>query len=370
MRRAPQDGSSSVEVALACTGEVCRLLAQGREQGYLEGGQLAAALRAEGCGGDQIEEVLAACSDRGIEVLERAVPTASESGCDAGPPAQLDLAITTPTSDPLCLYLRQISRMPQLSIAEEVSLAKRIERRDAAAKRKLIEANLRLVVSIAKRHAGRGLPLLDLIQEGNLGLMRAAEKFDYRRGYKFSTCASWWIRLAVTRALADQARTVRLPVHAVEALNRLLRVQRQLLQEGGREPTAAEVAAEMGVAPEKVRAILNASQQPLSLETLVGEEGETELVELVEDVQAPRPPLEVDGLLQSEDLALVLAMLPRRERTVIELRFGLTADQPQTLTEVGEQLGVTRERIRQIEAKTLAKLRAYRPARCLRDFLD
>ena len=366
MRPAAAIASSSVEFVPPCTGEFCRLLVAAREHGYIEGELVVAALQDAGFSGEQLDEVLAACADAGVEILEGSASMPAEPGL----PPQLDLSPRTVTNDPVRLYLRQIGRIPLLSAVEEISLARRIERSDAAAKRTLIESNLRLVVSIAKRHAGRGLPLLDLIQEGNLGLMRAAEKFDYRLGYKFSTYASWWIRQAVTRALADQARTIRLPVHAVESLNRLLRVQRQLLEERGRAPAPEEIAAEMGVAPARVREILKLSQQPLSLEMPISEEGKTLLVELVADAQAPLPAVAVDGLLQHEDLASVLETLPRRERLVIEQRFGLVGDRPRTLAEIGEQLGVTRERIRQIEAKTLEKLRACRLAQGLRDFLD
>ncbi len=366
MPRAAATQSSPVEFTPACTSALCRLLCAAREQGYVEGELVAAALQDAGFTGEQFEEILAACADAGIEILEGE----TRASVAPGPPPPPDPPPGAATDDPVRLYLRQIGRIPLLSAVQEIALARRIERSDAIAKRSLIEGNLRLVVSIARRHAGRGLPLLDLIQEGNLGLMRAAEKFDYRRGYKFSTYATWWIRQGITRALADQARTIRLPVHAVESLNRLLRVRRQLLQERGREPASEEIASEMGVTSAKVREILRRSQQPLSLETPISEEGEPFLVELVADAQAPLPPVEVDGLAQSEDLTLVLSMLPRRERLVIEQRFGLVGDRPRTLAEIGEQLGLTRERIRQIEAKTLDKLRACRAAQDLRDFLD
>jgi RNA polymerase primary sigma factor len=368
--QAQQHSTSSIAFALPCTEEVCRLLAEGREQGYLESGPIAAAFHDAELGGELIEELLAACGECGIEILEDETPTPPEPGREEELPAKLDLSVKTATSDPVRMYLRQIGKVPLLSAVEEVSLARRIERHDMAAKSKLIEANLRLVVSVAKRHVGRGLPLLDLIQEGNLGLIRAVEKFDYRRGFKFSTYATWWIRQALTRALADQARTIRLPVHITEALNRLIRVQRQLLQDSGREATPEEIAAEMETTPQKVREILKVSQETVSLQTPVGAEGDALLGEFVADTDSPSPPAAVDGLLQSRDLALVLEMLTQRERRVIELRFGLAGGHPHTLAEVGKQFGVTRERIRQIEAKTIAQLRAYRPARRLRDFLD
>jgi RNA polymerase primary sigma factor len=251
-----------------------------------------------------------------------------------------------------------------------VSLAKRIERRDMAAKAILIEANLRLVVSVAKRYVGRGLAFLDLIQEGNLGLIRAVEKFDYRKGYKFSTYATWWIRQAITRAIADQARTIRVPVHMVETINRLSRVQRQLLQDLGREPTIEEIAKELEVTPERVREIQKVAQEPVSLETPVGEDEDSELGDLIEDVAIQSPADAVTTTLRREELEAILGQLTHRERKVLELRFGLRGEEPRTLEEVGQRFGVTRERIRQIEAKTLTKLQAYRDTQRLREFLD
>src|SRR5665648_975120 len=226
----------------------------------------------------------------------------------------LDLSVKSTTNDPVRMYFREMGRVPLLTAEEEVSLAKRIERRDMDAKRKLTEANLRLVVSIARRHMGRGMPLLDLIQEGNLGLMRAVEKFDYRRGFKFSTYATWWIRQAVTRALADQARTIRIPVHMVENINKLVRVQRQLLQDAGREPTPEEIAAEMGTTPERVREILKISQEPASLHTPIGDEGDALLVDFIEDKDATSPVEEVDDIVQREELVRVLQLLTQREQ--------------------------------------------------------
>ena len=263
-----------------------------------------------------------------------------------------------------------MGKVPLLTAIEEVSLAKRIERGDMAAKNKLIEANLRLVVSIARRYMNRGMSFLDLIQEGNLGLMRAVEKFDYRRGYKFSTYATWWIRQAISRAIADQARTIRIPVHMVETINKLIRVQRQLLQDLGREPTPEEIATEMGMTPDRVREIVKISRDPVSLHAPVGDEGDSELGELIEDADATMPDDAVGEIMQREDLSQVLTLLTHRERKVIELRYGLRGEQPRTLEEVGQKFGVTRERIRQIEAKTLAKLKSYRDSQRLRDFLD
>jgi RNA polymerase primary sigma factor len=268
------------------------------------------------------------------------------------------------------MYLREIGKVPLLTAAEEVALAKRIERKDMAAKRRLIEANLRLVVSIAKHYAGRGLPLLDLIQEGNLGLIRAVEKFDYRKGFKFSTYATWWIRQAVTRAIADQARTIRLPVYLDEIINRLLRIQHQLARDLGREPTPEEIAAEMGITAQKVREIFRSSQQPVSLETPIGEEEDSQLADFIVDDGAIVPLEAVSESMRKEELNQVLSLLTPRQRKVMELRFGLKDGHPRTLEEVGLQFGLTRERIRQIEVKTMAKLKTYRESQRLRDFLD
>jgi RNA polymerase primary sigma factor len=267
-------------------------------------------------------------------------------------------------------YLRAIGRVPLLTADEEVCLAKRIERHDPEARRKLTEANLRLVVSIAKRYVGRGIPLLDLIQEGNLGLVRAVEKFDYRRGNKFSTYATWWIRQAITRGIADQSRTIRIPVHMTEKMSGLLRVQRDLTRELGREPTPVEMAAELGVEPGRVYEMLTISQQPVSLETPAGAQGDSEIGELIEDADAVAPLEAVGEVLRGEQLKAILGSLTSRERSVIELRYGLRDDRPRTLDEVGQRFGLTRERIRQIEAKTLAKLRSCGDSQRLRECLD
>jgi RNA polymerase primary sigma factor len=300
--------------------------------------------------------------------------------------------------DPVYMYLKEIGKVPLLTRSEEVDLAKKVEAGEEAtarlrekggemtreelrglkrqeragqdAKRKLVEANLRLVVSIAKRYVGRGMLFLDLIQEGNLGLIRAVEKFDFRRGYKFSTYATWWIRQAVTRAIADQARTIRIPVHMVENINKLYRVQRNLLQELGREPTPEETAVEMELSLEKVREIIKVSQEPVSLETPIGDEGDSHLEDFIEDTDATVPSDAASFVLMQEHIDVVLNSLDGREKEIIRLRFGLTDGRSRTLEEVGREFGVTRERIRQIESKTLAKLR--HPTRCahLRDYLD
>jgi RNA polymerase primary sigma factor len=310
---------------------------------------------------------------------------------------EVDQALKAPTNDPVRMYLKEIGRVALLTAQEEVSLAKRIEKgvfateeldkgedvahaklielrydkRDGlAAKRHLVEANLRLVVSIAKRYVGRGMAFLDLIQEGNLGLIRAVEKFDYAKGFKFSTYATWWIRQAITRAIADQARTIRIPVHMVETINKLVRIQRQLLQDLGREPTAEEIGEQMEITPEKVREIQKISQEPVSLETPVGEEEDSHLGDFIEDSDAVVPLERASFRLLQEQLETVLHTLSEREKSVIEMRFGLKDGQPRTLEEVGKTFGVTRERIRQIESKTLSKLRHPSRSQKLRDYLE
>jgi len=370
---AADDRSKPVDAAELGIEEVRLLVDEGREQGYLASDHIADALQDVDLTADQIDGIYNLFADLGIDILE-GEGVGGQDGADAKAEEEvipkLDLSVKTPTNDPVRMYLKEIGKVPLLTAEEEVSLAKRIERRDMDAKRKLVEANLRLVVSIAKRYVGRGMLFLDLIQEGNLGLIRAVEKFDYRKGYKFSTYATWWIRQAITRAIADQARTIRIPVHMVETINKLIRVQRQLLQDVGREPTPEEIAAEMGTTPQKVREILKISQEPVSLETPIGEEEDSQLGDFIEDEDATMPVEAVSEIMQKEELSAVLGTLTHRERKVIELRFGLKGEHPRTLEEVGQKFGVTRERIRQIEAKTLAKLKAYRDSQRLRDFLD
>jgi RNA polymerase primary sigma factor len=283
--------------------------------------------------------------------------------------SQLDLAVDHSADDPVRMYLKEIGKVSLLTAQQEVELAKRIAMKDVEAKRELTEANLRLVVSIAKRYVGRGLLFLDLIQEGNLGLIRAVEKYDYTKGFKFSTYATWWIRQAITRAIADQARTIRVPVHMVETINKLSRIQRQLLQDIGREPTAEEIAAEMGISSGRVREIQKAAQEPVSLETPIGDEDDSELGDFIEDLEADQPLEVVARKIRREDLLRVLETLSLRERKVLELRFGLKGEHPRTLEEVGDRFGVTRERIRQVEAKTLNRLKNYREAQGLKDLL-
>ena len=297
----------------------------------------------------------------GVVAEERARPRGRS-------PAQpeLDEAIE-PSLDSLRQYLRAIGRVPLLRSEEEVALAKRIERGDMAAKQHMVEANLRLVVSIAKGYVGRGLTLLDLIQEGSLGLIRAVEKFDYRRGYKFSTYATWWIRQAVTRALADKARTIRIPVHVVERLNKLTNAERQLIQKLGREPSAAEIAAELGCSVREVREVLRVAQQPVSLEKPMGEEDDAALADFVEDVSSQSPFEVASEASRRENIARVLASLPPREREVIEMRYGIAGGRARTLEEVGLAFNITRERVRQIENRTLKRLQALPDAQQLRE---
>ena len=272
--------------------------------------------------------------------------------------------------DPVRMYLKEIGKVPLLSADEEVELAKKMETGDLDARKRLAEANLRLVVSIAKRYVGRGMLFLDLIQEGNLGLIKAVEKFDYRKGYKFSTYATWWIRQAITRAIADQARTIRIPVHMVETINKLIRVQRQLLQELGREPYPEEIAKEMNLPVDRVREIQKISQEPVSLETPIGEEEDSHLGDFIQDDNVPVPAEAAAFTLLKEQLSEVLGTLTDRERKVLELRFGLDDGRARTLEEVGKEFNVTRERIRQIEAKALRKLRHPSRSRKLKDYLD
>lgn len=317
---------------------------------------------------EQIDEVYEYLSSRDIEVI----PDASK--LVKAEEAELEVEPTVPEGvgidDPVRMYLKEIGRVPLLSAQEEIELAKKIEQGDVHAKRKLAEANLRLVVSIAKRYVGRGMLFLDLIQEGNLGLIKAVEKFDYRKGYKFSTYATWWIRQAITRAIADQARTIRIPVHMVETINKLIRVSRQLLQELGREPSPEEIAKEMDIPEDRVREIMKIAQEPVSLETPIGEEEDSHLGDFIEDEDALAPADAASFMLLKEQLEGVLDTLTPREERVLRLRFGLDDGRSRTLEEVGQVFGVTRERIRQIEAKALRKLRHPSRSKKLKDFLE
>jgi RNA polymerase primary sigma factor len=353
---------------LEFSGDILTEIAQqGREKGSLTLDEVGMMVQDVDLSPDELEGLYSTLLDLGIEITEDGVDELEDFSDAEEFLGQLDVTIDHSVDDPVRMYLREIGKVQLLDSREEVELAKLIEQKDVEAKRRLTEANLRLVVSIAKRYMGRGLLFLDLIQEGNLGLIRAVEKFDYRRGYKFSTYATWWIRQAVTRAIADQARTIRIPVHAVETMNKLNRVQRELLQRNGREPTGAEIAAEMGMSARKVAEIQKAAQDPVSLETPVGDEDDSELGDFIEDAEADQPLELVFRQMRREELFKVLDSLPARERKVLELRFGLKGERPRTLEEVGERFGVTRERIRQVEAKTLNRLKNFRDAQRLRD---
>lgn len=334
-------------------------------------------------GEDQMEKILETLEQNNVDVLritsdddlieleieEEEIILTEEDEVDV---ENIDLTVPEGISieDPVRMYLKEIGKVPLLSAEEEIDLAKRLEDGDENAKKRLAEANLRLVVSIAKRYVGRGMLFLDLIQEGNLGLIKAVEKFDYRKGFKFSTYATWWIRQAITRAIADQARTIRIPVHMVETINKLIRVSRQLLQELGREPVPEEIAEEMNMPVERVREILKISQEPVSLETPIGEEEDSHLGDFIQDDNVPVPADAAAFTLLKEQLVEVLGTLTEREQKVLRLRFGLDDGRARTLEEVGKEFNVTRERIRQIEAKALRKLRHPSRSRKLKDYLD
>ncbi len=367
------------EISITEIDELRPLIAEGQEKGVLSFAQISSSLEEIEVTKEQVAELHAYLVDQGIDVIgEDGRPAISEAGRferaaqagektrDATRKPEIDLTVE-PSLDSLRLYLRSIGRVQLLTAEREVALAKRIERGDLYAKQDMVEANLRLVVSIAKGYLGRGLSFLDLIQEGSLGLIRAVEKFDYRRGYKFSTYATWWIRQAVTRAIADKGRTIRIPVHMVEKLNKVVHVERQLVQTLGREPTPGEVAAELECSVREVRDIQRMAQQPVSLEKPIGEEEESELGDFVEDESAVSPFDQASDTLRRENVRKALDALPQREREVIEMRFGLTGTRPFTLEEVGRAFSVTRERIRQIENHTLKKLESLPEAQRLRD---
>ena len=392
---APAPVPMSAEVTLAVGSDAVQaLVAQGRSAGQLTTDDVTAAMLAGDLPVEALDAVLSALQAAGVPVVE---PPDDDAERDERQRREEETAAQAgPTSDPVRLYLKEIGKVPLLTAELEVELAKAVEaglfaaeklndpglaqalRRDlelvafegVLAKRHLVEANLRLVVSIAKRYVGRGMLFLDLIQEGNLGLIRAVEKFDFTKGFKFSTYATWWIRQAITRAIADQARTIRIPVHMVETMNKVVRLQRQMMQDLGREPTPEELGEELEMAPSKVRDILKLAQEPVSLDTPVGEADDSHLGDFIEDSDAVMPGEAASFLLLQEQLANVLHELGEREKKVIELRFGLTDGRPRTLEEVGQEFGVTRERIRQIESKTLLKLRHPSRAAKLRDYLD
>lgn len=374
--------------------EIKELIERGKRKGTLTYREIMDALQNVELSPDQIDDIYEALGQIGIDVVPEPGDGEAEDGAriadelegpagPAGPDGpnadavvreEADMELSLPegisVDDPVRMYLKEIGRVPLLTAEEEVELAKRIEKGDEQAKRRLAEANLRLVVSIAKRYVGRGMLFLDLIQEGNLGLLKAVEKFDYRKGYKFSTYATWWIRQAITRAIADQARTIRIPVHMVETINKLIRVSRQLLQEYGREPTIEETAKAMDMSEDRVREIMKVAQEPVSLETPIGEEEDSHLGDFIEDEDVLAPADAVSFHLLKEQLEDVLDTLTPREEKVLRLRFGLDDGRSRTLEEVGQVFGVTRERIRQIEAKALRKLRHPSRSKKLKDYLE
>ncbi|KGP75769.1 RNA polymerase sigma factor RpoD [Desulfosporosinus sp. Tol-M] len=363
------------------------LIQKGKKRGFITYREIMDALQGIDLSADQIDDVYQQLGRMGIdvvpepgevdlEVLKKAKENedeiVEESEEDVEEEAEVDLSVPEGVGidDPVRMYLKEIGRVPLLSAEEEIQLAKRMEGGDEEAKRRLAEANLRLVVSIAKRYVGRGMLFLDLIQEGNLGLIKAVEKFDYIKGFKFSTYATWWIRQAITRAIADQARTIRIPVHMVETINKLIRVSRQLLQELGREPAPEEIAKVMDIPVERVREIMKIAQEPVSLETPIGEEEDSHLGDFIPDEDAPAPAEAASFILLKEQLEEVLDTLTPREEKVLRLRFGLDDGRTRTLEEVGQEFGVTRERIRQIEAKALRKLRHPSRSKKLKDYLE
>ena len=359
------------KVAIELMPEVQQLLKRGKSKGNLNNHDFEEILDKADLEPEEIDSIYLYLQKEGIEIaftdLELEALEAAE--LEEENQKELELADSVSVNDPVRLYLKEIGKVPLLTGDEEMALARRMEAGDDSAKKELAEANLRLVVSIAKRYVGRGMSFLDLIQEGNLGLIKAVEKFDYTKGFKFSTYATWWIRQAITRAIADQARTIRIPVHIVETINKLIRVSRQLLQEYGREPTPAEIGKEMGFSEEKVREIQKIAQDPVSLETPIGEEEDSHLGDFIPDEDAPAPAEAASYALLKEQLIEVLNTLTEREEKVLRLRFGLDDGRARTLEEVGKEFNVTRERIRQIEAKALRKLRHPSRSKKLKDYL-
>lgn len=347
------------------------LIEEGKKHGVLNYEEVADRLSSFEIEPEEIDEFYEQLEEQGIEIISDDDDVSDDDDIiDPDNLRDLSVPLGVKINDPVRMYLKEIGRVDLLTAEEEVELAKRIKQGDKEAARKLAEANLRLVVSIAKRYVGRGMLFLDLIQEGNMGLIKAVEKFDHEKGFKFSTYATWWIRQAITRAIADQARTIRIPVHMVETINKLIRVQRQLLQELGREPTPEEIGEEMGLSPDKVREIQKIAQEPVSLETPIGEEDDSHLGDFIEDQDAVSPADHAANELLKEQLEDVLDTLTDREENVLRLRFGLDDGRTRTLEEVGKVFGVTRERIRQIEAKALRKLRHPSRSKRLKDFLE
>ena len=361
--------------------KVRELISEGQGKGSLTQKDIERHLPLENWSEEILDNVVTELQDMDIEVVSEdkeaaavsaPVAVAVDEDMLAQPTVDMEIGKLDdiPLTDPVRMYLREIGKVPLLDAAEEVELAKRVEAGDETAKKKIVDANLRLVVSIAKKYIGRGMLFLDLIQEGNLGLIRAVEKFDYRKGFKFSTYATWWIRQAITRAIADQARTIRVPVHMVETINKMVRISRQLVQRLGREPTDEEIAGEMEIEPSKVEEIRRIAQLPVSLETPIGEEEDSQLGDFIEDRDLPSPEEAAAGHLLHEQIEEMLDALSEREREVLHFRFGLEDGRSYTLEEVGKRFGVTRERIRQIEAKALRKLRHPSRSKKLKDFLD
>jgi len=359
------------------------LIKEGKEQGYLTYKKIEKFLADDIVDVNKIEYLYDILSESGIDLVEteeegkllakdKGIEQQDKTTSNSKEEIDLEIEISKELEldDPVKMYLKEIGQIKLLTTDEEIDLATKMQRGDHKAKKKLVESNLRLVVSIAKRYVGRGMLFLDLIQEGNMGLIRAVEKFDYKKGYKFSTYATWWIRQAITRAIADQARTIRVPVHMVETINKLIRVSRYLLQELGREPTIGEIAEQMEISKDKVREILKTAQEPVSLETPIGKEEDSHLGDFIEDKDSPAPPKIASHTLLKEQLDDVLKTLTYREKRVLEMRFGISTGHPHTLEEVGKEFGVTRERIRQIEAKALRKLKHPSRSKKLKDYLD